>query len=747
MTSFPILSLAMAVASGGAASVEAIPSVDSISVELAEVSVVAAKQEEKMRGEAVASTVLGQTELERLDVMALKGVSDVVPNFYVPDYGSRITSSIYVRGIGARMDQPAVGLNVDNVPVLNKNAFDFDLADIASVEMLRGPQSTLYGRNTMGGLINITTLSPLRYQGVRIMAQGGMGNDWKASVGWYARPTEKFASALNGSFSYLGGFFRNEYDGKLLDHEIGGALRWKADGKLTQDLSLQNALSLSLLSQGGYPYQSVASGKISYNDPCNYHRTMLSDGLTLRWRQQSFTMTSITSFQLLSDKMTLDQDFLPDPYFTLTQSQTDIGVTEDLIFRGEVAEGKYSWTGGIFGFFKNIDMSAPVTFKDKGIAELIEAHRNDANPGYPIRWDSRRFVLDSDFSNPVGGIALYHESHLRLGNWKLTAGLRLDYEQASLDYHSYCDTGYDIDRLMPDGSLSFFRHVDINIDDHGRLKKKFFNWLPKLSVVYDLPLEGENNVYGVISKGYKTGGFNTQMFSDVLQQRLMGLMGLASKYDVDDVVGYRPEYSWNYELGSHLSFPSLHLDADLSVFLIECYDQQLTTFPDGTTTGRIMANAGHTRSFGAEVSLSWQPVDRLVFNSTYGYTNARFVDFFNGIHDFAGKFLPYAPRNTFSFRGNYSLPLRGRHLTSIEFDADVSGAGKIFWNEENSLSQAFYLLPGASVTLHARNWSLQVWGKNLSSTKYYTFYFLSMGNEFLQQGRPLRIGATIRCNF
>ena len=125
---------------------------------LEEVNVVAIKQEDRLREEAVSATALGQLELELVGATDMKSISNIVPNFYIPDYGSRITSSIYVRGIGARIDQPAVGLNVDNVPYLNKNAFDFDLADIASVEMLRGPQSTLFGRNTIGGLINITTL-------------------------------------------------------------------------------------------------------------------------------------------------------------------------------------------------------------------------------------------------------------------------------------------------------------------------------------------------------------------------------------------------------------------------------------------------------------------------------------------------------------------------------------------------------------------------------------------------------------
>ena len=143
---------------------------DTLSLE--EVTVLAIKQN-ALFGEAVASTEIGEKLAERLDIKSVKGISDVVPNFFVPDYGSRITSSIYVRGIGARIDQPAVALNIDNVPVFSKDAYDFDLADITQLEMLRGPQSTLYGRNSMGGVINILTLGPMQWQGVRAMAEYG----------------------------------------------------------------------------------------------------------------------------------------------------------------------------------------------------------------------------------------------------------------------------------------------------------------------------------------------------------------------------------------------------------------------------------------------------------------------------------------------------------------------------------------------------------------------------------------------
>ncbi len=711
---------------------------------LGELNVVALKQQELLRDDAVSTTVVSRSELEQLNAVALKGISDVVPNFYMPDYGSRITSTIYVRGIGARMDQPSVGLNVDNVPFLNKNAYDFDLADIASVEMLRGPQSTLYGRNTIGGLINITTLSPMRWQGWRVMAQGATGNEWKASAGWYHKFDDRTATAVVGSFSMLGGFFRNLHTGRLVDKEAGGSLRWKFDRRLSVALTMRNVASASILRQGGYPYEYVPTGEINYDDTCFYRRFIFNDGLTLNWRGRDFSVSSITSVQYLDDNMTLDQDFLPQPYFTLTQKQKETGLTEDLVFRGNRGEGRYEWVAGAFGFYKHTDMQAPVTFKDTGIATLIERHRNEANPDYPIAWNTRDFTLDSDFGISTGGAAIYHESVFRLGRWKLTAGLRLDWERSSMSYRSRCSTGYEVMRLMPDGSLTHHRDVDIDIDDRDRLARSYFNWLPSVTALYQLPMEGENNVYAGIAKGYKSGGFNTQMFSDVLQQRLMGIMGIGAKYDVDDVVGYRPEYSWNYEVGAHLTFPAARLTVDASLFYIDCRDQQLTMFPSGTTTGRIMTNAGKTRSVGGEISLGWNPVEHLDFTASYGYTDARFVRFFNGLEDFSGRHIPYAPQNTLFIQGLYELGFVNRAVRSLIFEANLKGTGKIYWNESNTVVQDFYLLAGASVTLEGKGWSFQVWGRNLTDRAYHTFYFVSMGNEFLQSGRPMQLGATFR---
>ena len=740
--STPIISLCLLL-SYAAVSAEEV-AIDSLSVTLDEVNIISVKQMNRLRDEAVAVTLLSGSELNTIGAVSVKGISDVVPNFFIPDYGSRITSTIYVRGIGARMDNPSVGLNVDNVPYLNKDAYDFDVADIASVEMLRGPQSTMFGRNTMAGLINITTLSPMRFQGWKIRGEIGNGFHRRLSVGWYHKFNDSFALSVTGDYSGHSGFFTNEYNGRKADGEnnFSGRVKFQWNGR--DGWNLMNAASFGILRQGGYPYEYKETGKIEYNDTCFYRRFTFADGLTLSKRSDRLNFVSVISVQHINDNMTLDQDFLPLDYFTLSQKKRETAVTEDFMVKKTDDGGAYSWLSGLFGFYKHLRMEAPVTFMDTGIAELIEKHRNEANPDYPIEWNGRSFPLNSEFTIPTWGVALYHESELKLGDWQLSAGLRLDYERSTLSYHSFCSTGYTIFHDM-DGVTEFHRYVPIEIDDNGNLSKDFLTVLPKVAVSYVFP-SGIGNLYAKFSRGYKAGGFNTQMFSDVLQQRLMSIMGIGAQYNVADIVSYKPEQSWNYELGGHFDFMSGRVSFDWAAFYIDCRDQQLTMFPDGTTTGRIMTNAGKTDSYGAEVSLAYALNDKVSFNGSYGYTHAKFREFFNGIHDFKGKYLPYAPRHTVFLQALWSAPLKAWRNGKIEIDVNMHATGRIYWNEDNTEHQGTYALLGASVALGFGDFCVRLWGRNLTDTKYKTFYFLSMGNEFFQRGRGVEFGATLEAS-
>ena len=703
---------------------------------------------------AAAVTFVARPEIESARVLSPRDVTAFAPNVFIPDYGSRMTSTIYVRGIGARIDQPSLCLTIDNVPVLSKDNYDVDLMEMSRVEVLRGPQSALYGRNAMAGVMNVTTTAAGADPGTRVLLEGASRMAFKAGVAHSRRTSDRFALAANVYFTSRGGEYRNEYNGKLTDWERQGSARLKMEWRPSARFTITNTLWGGHSRQGGYPYEWTQTGQIAYNDTCFYRRTNIMDGLTINFNTDWGTITAITSYQFLDDNMTLDQDFTPMPYFTLTQARTEHAVTQEVIVKHgdgssvsatsreteEPSPLRVEWLAGAFGFYRSMTMTAPVTFKDTGIAELIENHRNAAAPDYPIAWHSRQMLLGSDFKMPSHGVAAYGQVTFHLGDWILDAGLRLDYERVALDYHSETHSGYDV---MHGGSV--YASTPIDIDDGGHMSRSFTQLLPRVAV--SRGWQG-GKAWVSVGKSYKAGGFNTQMFSDVLQQRLMGMMGISAAYDADRIVGYKPEVAWNYEAGARLDrLAGGRLTVEANAFWIDCRDRQLTTFPDGTTTGRVMTNAGRTRSVGVEAQATLRLTDATVVAANYGFTDARFVRYHDGRNDYRHRFVPYAPRHTLFASARHRFDVNRSWLHAVELGARVNAAGPIAWNEANTMTQRFYALLGADVTLRSNRWSLQLWGTNLTGTRYATFYFVSIGHEFLQRGRSRAFGATLRLDF
>ncbi|EFV65713.1 hypothetical protein HMPREF9011_03807 [Bacteroides sp. 3_1_40A] len=185
-------------------------------IDIEEVVVIASPKETgKLRELPTAVSLLSQKDMQANQITTLKNVSSLVPNFFMPDYGSRLTSAIYIRGIGSRINTPAVGLYVDNIPYIDKSAFDFNFYDIERIDILRGPQGTLYGRNTMGGLIKVHTRSPFSYQGTDVkLSYGTKSNYRSASLTHYHRWSDCFAFSAGGYYEGSDGFFRNSLNGK-----------------------------------------------------------------------------------------------------------------------------------------------------------------------------------------------------------------------------------------------------------------------------------------------------------------------------------------------------------------------------------------------------------------------------------------------------------------------------------------------------------------------------------------------------
>ena len=693
--------------------------------------------------EAAFST-LNMKEIESLGINSAKDVSVSVPNFYQPKYGSRITSSIYIRGFGSRIDQPAMGLVIDNVPIMNKNAFDFDFLDIRRIDVLRGPQGTLYGRNSNGGVMDILTLSPLVWQGTKISIGFDSEPAYYAQVSHYGTNADKrLGYSVSANFSHHDGFFTNTYNDKKCDAGNSVSLRSKIDWNSGR-WNIENTISGNVVDEGGYAYRQFDAEQnhlnpVRYNDSCHYSRTSVIDGLVARYSGADVDFASVTSYQFLHDKMLLDNDFTAESYFTLKQEQHEHAVTQEFILKRRDKSKSWQWNAGLFAFVKFLKTDSPVTFKRDGIENLILKNANagirTVFPENGIEISNDSFPIDCNLDIPTVGVAVFHESKWRRGNWLLTAGLRVDFEHASMTYGENCDIRYRFDLTMNN-----FRNL--HSDFAGKETTSSLVALPKLSAQYSF---GNSSVYATFANGHKAGGFNTQIFSDIMQSVLMNQMirdiGMTPKSSREESARdtkYAPETNYNFEIGFRYSDHSF--SSATTVFLIEGVNQQITVMPEGSGIGRMMSNAGRTRSVGVENSTRYN-VGNWLFALDAGFTDARFRDYqYNDTTNYSGKHVPYAPTATCAVSAKYTWNIQRKWADNISFTVQNQAIGKIYWNESNSLSQPLYSLLSANIGYQKEHFSIQLFARNITNTHYNTFYFKSISREFYSDGTPIMIG-------
>lgn len=689
--------------------------------------------------------------IEERGIASPKNLSAVVPGLNIPDYGTSMTSTIYVRGLGSRMDNPVIGLYVDDVPIIDKNCYDFSFTDIRRIDFLHGPQGTLYGRNSMLGVLSVETLSPTAYQGTRGIIEYGSASTLSAKLSAY-----KGRFGLTAAYGHTDGFFINEYDGSNCGLSDSFSARARFVGGVGR-ASLDNILTVSYIDQTGYPYRKLMAGEllpVDYNDKSGYRRFFLMDGFRLKTEWRNWKISSVTSFQTLFDSMDMDQDFTPKSMFTLNQIQEQVAFTQEFIFKPKTHTVWWDSQTGLFAMVKLNKMSAPVRFLKDGIKSLI---LDNANSGIPqelgrLNIQEENFLIYSDFDIALGNVAAYHESYFNTGRWTFTAGLRLDFEASRMRY----DSGSDIHFIV---SPAMSEYIPFSTKVDGTETIRYAQLQPKLSVSYDATSErmrskGLNmSLLASVSEGYRSGGFNTQIFSDVLQRKMMlGMMEslgvhLDGKGDLStDGLTYKPEICLNYEIGGKFRMRSAGhiLESFFTAYRVDCRNQQMTVFPYGNGTGRMMANAGRSRSLGVEAEASWM-WKGLSVSFAGSLMDARFVDYDDGRNDWSGNRIPYSPESTLYLRCGYKFLTRGRFLRSVSLNADINRSGRIYWNEAGDISQSPYSLIGADVRLTTSKAELWLRGQNLTGTEYSVFYFKSVGNSFFQAGKPRRftIGLSI----
>lgn len=738
-------------------------------IDIEEVVVIASPKETgKLRELPNAVSLISQKDMQANQITTLKNVSALVPNFFMPDYGSKITSAVYIRGIGSRINTPAVGLYVDNIPYIDKSAFDFNFYDIERIDILRGPQGTLYGRNTMGGLIKVHTRSPFSYQGTDVkLSYGSKSNYRSASLTHYHRWNEHFAFSAGGYYEGSDGFFRNAYNGKKIDNMEAGGGRIRAIWLPSDNLKLDFTIGYDYSDEGGYPYYYTGAlnkskeeykehiGKISYNRDCGYRRGLFNTGLNIEYQGNSFIMNAVTGYQNLTDRMYLDQDFLPVDIYNIEQKQRINTLSEEITFKSKKNQ-RWIWVTGASGFYQWLHTDAPVTFQSEGIQWLENnINKGMASSGMPINLKilSETMPVPGIFDTPVLGAAIFHQStfnHLLFENLSATVGLRLDYEKNKIDYNS--SAAMNIQMYMAGKPMG--KPMEQAAEFIGKLDDDHVQLLPKFALKYDF--NKQNNIYATVSRGFRSGGYNIQMFSELLQSALKQRPGAGSAVSDDEIknlVTYKPEYSWNYEIGSHLSLFGGKLKTDLAAFYMDTRNQQIAKFVE-SGLGRMMVNPGSSESYGAEVSLTASVNRNLSLNGSYGYTHSTFNKYDAGKSssdeniDYSGHYVPFVPRHTMNVGANYSFFLGGnKWAQSLTVGLNYTGAGKIYWTEKNDVSQSFYGTLNGRISLQAKALQIDFWGRNLTNKDYTTFYFESMERGFEQRSKPLQLGVDVRYHF
>jgi outer membrane receptor protein involved in Fe transport len=766
-----------------------------ITIEEEAVVVASPKETALFRNQPISASIFGREALLQRRVESVKGLAAYAPNFFMPDYGSRLTSAAYIRGVGSRIGTPAVGLYVDNVPVVDKTAYDFSFIDVSRVDVLRGPQATLYGRNAMGGIVRVFTADPFTHMGtdVQLSAESRtLGRSVKAVT--YLHPSTQWALSLGGFYEGENGFFRNTTTGKKADGAAaaGGKMRaaWRPSSALRVDLTAtyeysdEDACPYTLTEAGGVTASDEWEGAITQNRSSSYRRETASAGMGLEWQAPHFVLSSITSYRYLRDRFFMDQDFVKADIFSLTQRQRMNTVTQELTMKSRPGR-RWQWTQGAFFMHQTLKTACPVVFYQDGVSYLNNQLSAvlPSTPRMTLAFTGETLPFGSRLSTPTTNAALFHQSTVDLGaGLSAVAGVRVDYDHTSLRLNAFSEGDMSYDFSIFGRTAAFVADPSMT----GHLNHDSWQVLPKVALQYQ-HRSGRGNVYLSVSKGYRAGGYNIQSYSDLAQTALRRSMMLQVRdYSVATIealplpdaskqaalagvrsaltpqipaapdvssLSYAPEQSWNYELGGHLKFPAVHLLVDYSFFYMNTKDQQLARFSD-SGLGRVSVNAGRTRNYGAELSLRSALLDeRLQLTASYGFSDARFTRYDLGVYqgeavDYKGHRVPFAPRHTLGATAAFRQPLHSPFWRAVGVSAQVNGAGSVYWDEANTFSQPFYATLGATLSAEVgRNVSLSLWGRNLTGVRYATFAFESLQNRFAQYGHPRSFGVAVRLHF
>lgn len=621
-------------------------------------------------------------ELVHQKAETMEDVVRLVPNMSMIKAGKASpASSLSIRGITPWMGgEPTVGFFIDDVYYAQP---DLDLLDIDSVDVLRGPQSTLYGRNTEAGAVSIHTVAPESFDEYEVRAgyanyntmflQGIAGGGVNGSDNWSWRSALK----VGGSDGY---FNRPADDSPRVDKDENFSgrfqLRWH-DPSTPWDVTTtfysrhQNGNNASFA-----PLDEIRSnpGDVYSNYTGDIHNSIDSLILKANYALDNAQITSISAATKEVNNESNDVDFSPVDMMRLGLDIDYRRFSQELRINSLNDENSINWLAGVYFFDQR---------KKTDIAFAMPM-MNMVSPSSSTV-DSTNLAGFGQLSLPL------------VEDVTMTAGLRYDYETQHLDFRDNAGSKRD--------DLTF----------NALLPKVAINWR----------LNNNVSLYTSVSRGYRAGGFNTK-----------GISARASTFD--------PEYTWNYEAGTKTQWLDGRLASNLTLFWIDLKDQQveLANYP-----ATEIRNAGKSRSRGVEWDINWRPVSPLTLSAGVGYSDTRFVEYkdnvYNssgavvGVNDYHDKRVPNTPDFTWNAGIDY------RFDNGMFTRADMLGVGRTYYDLSNDHQQSSYQILNLRLGYEDPAWRVTLWADNVTDEVFYTRAFDMNGTWMGHRGVPRNYGVSV----
>ena len=630
------------------------------------------------------------------------------PNTYFTDFSARKLSNPRFRGIGSSPANPAITTYIDGVPQLNTNSSSIELVDVTQIEYVRGPQSALFGRNTLGGLVNVTSTRPSlsKWTGGAVLPLGNF-NAFELSGDASGPIGKKAAIGFAVGHSQRDGFTRNDVTGHDVDYRNGTF--GKAQLLLTPTASWEARLI--------YTGERARDGDYALNDLASlrqnpFHTSRDFEGHTnrdvnavtflARHEAKRMTFTSTTGYVHWKTDDQTDLDYSALPLITRANAEKDQQFTEEARLASTPSgaiklsdAASLKWQGGVFFFTQYYDQDAVNTFAPFVLSTFIPVAVDQHSP---------QSSLDDT------GVGLYGNGTVVLREkLDVTLGARFDHEDRS-------------------ANLNTFYTPPIAPPTAVKTEKGFSNVSPQAAVSYHL--RPDALTYFSVAGGYKAGGFNP-----------------ASPAGSE---AYGEEHTWNLEGGIKTAWLAHRVTFNAAVFTIDWRDLQLN-LPNPVVPGQFyISNIGGARSSGFELEMRGRPHEDVDVFATYGYTHARFgANTTSSGVSVSGNTIPNTPGYTASFGAQvaHAAP----HGIKCYGHAEAVFYGAFKYDDQNTAGQDAYSLVNFRAAARARGFFLEGWIRNAFDTKYIPVAFaygqLAKSGFVGEMGRPRTFGITVGAGF